>query len=216
MQHHNDRDRALDRSAGEHLDHAGDHAEEAAHHAGEAARHTKEAMEAGASGTLERTREAARDAGRTVGHVASDAASAVGSAARSTAEGAAHAAGAAAGAVSGTVAAVRNAVGPMASRIADRVGGWWSQAKDAVPELPKVQLEACDARLSESGSAGIDAEVARAAYALGYMAAQNPGYRDRGFDQIEPEVRHGYAGSEAEYGSWRDFTRHGYEQGGRR
>jgi hypothetical protein len=201
-----DRDRMTGTASRDDLDRAGDHARDAAHHAGEAAHHTKEAIEAGASGTLERTREAVKDTAESVSRTARHAGEKVGDAARS-------AAGAVTGAASTAAGAVTDAVGGMASRISDRAGGWWSAAKDAVPQLPNAELEACRVRLESAPSDEMVSEVALAAFALGYMASQNPDYRGRGFDQVEPDLRHGFSGADSGYDAWRGYTMYGYQRG---
>jgi hypothetical protein len=218
--------------AGDHMNAAGDHTSEAARHAGEAARHTKEAMQAGASGTMDRARETAAGAGRAAGNVADgakDAAAGAARAAGSAAGSAKHAVASAAGTVGSTVkggaksvasaaSAVSGAVGAAASRIAGKVGGWWESARHAAPELPDVELEALRTQFAAYEAAADDftVEVAATAYALGYLAAQNPEYQGRQYEHVEPDLRHGFFGDSGTYHAWRDFSRSGYDSGGRR
>jgi hypothetical protein len=212
MQERNDLNRPLSTDRDE-LDRAGEHAREAGHHVKEAGRHAAEAMEAGASGTLERAADAARDTGRAAGHAASNAAGAVVGSAKHAGEAVGHAASSAAHAAGAAFGAVTEPVRGMASRIADRVGGWWGTAKHAVPEVPHADREALLVRLETVPSGEILEDVAVAAYTLGYMAAQNPDYRGRGFDEVESDVRSAYSGDDSAYGTWRDYTAHGYERG---
>ena len=60
-------------------------------------------------------------------------------------------------------------------------------------------------------------ERALPGYTLGYVAAGNPGYRGRRFEEIEPDLRHGFTEEPGtDYDTLRDFTRYGYERGTRR
>jgi hypothetical protein len=212
MQERNDLNRPLTPESDD-LDRAGDHAREAGHHVKEAGRHAAEAMEAGASGTLERTADAARTTGRAAGHAASTAAGAVADTAKHAGEAVGHAASSAAHAAGAAFGAVTDPVRGMASRIADKVGGWWGTAKHDVPEVPEADREALLVLLETVPSDEILEDVAAAAYTLGYMAAQNPDYRGRRFDEVEPDVRSAYSGDSSAYGTWRDYTAHGYERG---
>jgi hypothetical protein len=80
----------------------------------------------------------------------------------------------------------------------------------AEEQVCRVHFESYDASSDE-----LTYEVALTAYALGYTAGQNPDYSQRSFDDIEPDLRHGYASeTQGSYDSWRDFTRFGFERGG--
>jgi len=205
MQHDRDQLGGRGPERHDHLDEARDHASRAAEHAGDAAHHTKEAMEAGAAGTVERARDAARTVGERTAEGARTAGEMARNAARSTAEGATHAASTAAG-------AVRSTVGEMADRIAERAGGWWNQAKDALPDLPDSEREAYRRRLEAAATAEREEELALAAFTLGYLAAQNPDYRGRGYADVEPDLRHGYAGA-GDAATCATFIEYGYERG---
>jgi hypothetical protein len=106
-------------------------------------------------------------------------------------------------------------LGRMIGMIAGKVGGWWNGASAAVASLPEEERQACELHFEsyENRPAGLTYDDALTAYALGYVAAENPAYRERQFDEIEPEVRHGFGDrSEEEYNALRDFTRYSYER----
>ena len=125
-------------------------------------------------------------------------------------------------AVSGTgsaVSAASGVVGTMVGKIAGRVGGWWESAREAVAELPEEEQQACRVHFEayEVRPAGMTYERALPGYTLGYMAAGNPDYRGRAFEEVEPDLRHGFAGETGtDYDTVRDFTRYGYERRTRR
>jgi hypothetical protein len=226
------RNQELD-GASDHLGAAGEHTAEAARQMKNAGRHAGEAMQAGAAGTAERASDAASavgraagaakdgaaDAARTVGGAAksgaSTAAGAVGSAASTAARVAGSTASTAAGAAGSAASAVGSTVGAAASRIAEKAGGWWSSARDAMPELPNAELELCRERYAahDAASDEFTMDVALAAYALGYAAAQNPAYGTGGYESAEADLRHGFTSEAGTYHAWSDFSRYGYERG---
>jgi hypothetical protein len=232
------------------LDRAAQHLDRAQDHAGDAAHHTKEAMEAGASGVLERTADTAREAGRRVegatertvevakdvgrkaGHVAdgvihAEADARVESRTGSTVEKVVHGAGnalqsaapavgrgaeAAVKVTGAAVSAISGVLGTIIGKIAGRVGGWWNGAAEAIAELPEEEHQACLIHFESytPRPAGVTFETALPAYAIGYVAARNPDYRGRRFDDIEGDLRHGLGN---DYDNLRDFSRYGYERG---
>jgi hypothetical protein len=219
-----------------HLDKAGDRLGHAAGDVGDAAHHTKEALEAGASGTLERTRETLRDAGRRAEHVAervSEAEPDLGLEARadSGTENALHRAGdavrgaapaigrgveAAVDAAGSAISAVSGPLGTVVGKIAGRVGGWWNSASEAVAEMSQEEEQVCRLHFESysTAPAGMTFDRARPGYALGYVAARNPGYRGRRFEEIESDLRHGFGDEPlGDYDDLRDFTRYGFERG---
>jgi len=227
--------------ASEHLDRAGDHTAEAAAHAKDAAHHAKEAMEAGAAGTLERTREVAREAGRTAeragrqaGHVAERvshappnreleqrvdstterAADKTGQALHSAAPVVGKGVAATVGAAGSALHALEAPVGAVVGKIAAKVGGWWNSARQAIRELPKQDRERYRAHFDTypNRPAGLTFDTALTAYALGHVAAENPAYQERDFAKIEPDIRHGFDEvEEQEYKALSDFAKFSYE-----
>jgi hypothetical protein len=217
------------------LDRPGIRPGDAAREAGEAARHTGEAMEAGASGTLERAQESLRDARRKAAHVADrigdarpdldleervdrgteNALHRAGDAIRGAAPGIGRGVETAVGAAGSAVSAVGGPLATVMGKIAGRVGGWWSSASDAVAEMGAEEERACRLHF-ESHTArpvGMTFDRARPGYVLGLAASRNPAYRDRPFEEIEPDLRHGFGAEPArDYDELRDFTRFGYER----
>jgi hypothetical protein len=128
-------------------------------------------------------------------------------------------AGRASDALGGKVPAVTAVVGALAAT----VGGWWamhagSDTKVEVPEEDERHYRSHFETHPARASGGMTYDHARTGYALGHTAARNPGYTGRRFEEVEPELRSGFAAAEgsASYDSLRDFTRYGYERGSSR
>jgi hypothetical protein len=131
--------------------------------------------------------------------------------------------GEAAGGVSGVVAgaAIGSAVGPVGTVIGGilgAMGGWWSgravaEAATAITtdddRFYRTKYEALPSR----GTRTYD-EVKPAFY-LGHVASRNPDFRNRSFEEIEPDLRRGWT-SDSKYGTWdeaRGFAREGFNRG---
>ena len=269
MENRNDFDRAANRAddARRNLEMARDDLGSAASHAGDALADAGRAMEAGASGTLERTRDAGRTAAWETAEAADRAAGIAGTAANRTvnaaenvvdragsmAQTAANRAGTvaqnavhnvtdtvkgkahdAAELVTDQAAALRysagealesvrspligSALGALLGSLAGALGGWWAGRKlaDSDFQLTPEDEAACQAHFVALTvrPVGMTFDEARDGYALGHAASRNPGYRGRAFDQVEPELRRGFAGEYARrYATLRDFARFGYERG---
>ena len=114
--------------------------------------------------------------------------------------------------------ALHAAAGPLATvvgKIAGTVGGWWSSASEKATEFPEEEQQLCLQHFEayETKPAELTFDHARTAYQLGYLAAENPDYRERKFEDIEVDVRHGLEGEATEeYNTLRDFARFGYER----
>jgi len=114
--------------------------------------------------------------------------------------------------------ALHAAAGPLAAvagKIAGKVGGWWNSASEKVTEFSPEEEQLCLRHFEtyETRPADLTFDYARTAYLVGYLAADNPDYRDRKFEDIEADVRHGLESEEtAEYNALRDFARFGYER----
>lgn len=98
-------------------------------------------------------------------------------------------AGAALGSIGGPVGSVIGA-------IAGAIGGWWlgkgvvDAANDYTPELDR-RFET-HYRRSPHRIEGRDYARVRPAYIIGHLAARNPEYRGKSFEEIEPELRRGW------------------------
>lgn len=119
---------------------------------------------------------------------------------------AAEAVGGVAGAASG--AALGSLVGPVGlfiGALAGTVGGWWSgkAVGDDAGEFD-ARDEHYRTRFREtSGDASQPYENVRPAYQVGHLAARNPDYTGRSFDEIEPELKRGWSSDLArDHGDW--------------
>ncbi len=128
--------------------------------------------------------------------------------------------GAAGGITGAAVGALFGPVGAVIGGIAGAVGGWWAgrTVSEAVEgfgededEYFRSHYEGADSRLGDRSY-----EDVRPAYQLGYVARHNPSYRERAFDEIEPELSRGWTGAICERaGEWeqaRPFARAAYER----
>ncbi len=127
------------------------------------------------------------------------------------------------GSVSGVVAgaAIGSAAGPIGTiigGIAGAVGGWW--AGHAVSEATHKFTESDDDyyrerfvnkpdRLADRGYDDV-----RPAYQLGQIASMNPDYNGRSFEEVEPDLQHGWGNDlRARHGDWstvRPYARDAY------
>jgi hypothetical protein len=120
--------------------------------------------------------------------------------------------GEAVGGVSGIVAgaAIGSPAGPVGTiigGIAGAVGGWW--AGHAVAEAAHKFTHEDDSLYRERFENRPDRfadrsyDDVRPAYQLGHIASMNPDYTGRSFDEIEPELRHGWGNNlRARHGDW--------------
>lgn len=118
-----------------------------------------------------------------------------------------------------------NAVGSVFGQALQTLGSWWSTpaAQQASGAFGESEDRACRTHwesrtgtgaASGTGSPARDYESARPAYQFGHMAAHNPEYASRPFDQVEAEVERAWekVGRER-YGDWnevRDQVSYGY------
>jgi hypothetical protein len=124
-------------------------------------------------------------------------------------------AGAAAGATVGTI--VAGPIGTLIGALAGAIGGWWAGA--AVRRAAEVAPEDeayYRAHYEERGVADRPYESARPAYHLGHVAAANPDYEARSFDDVEPELEAGWGAhtgaTHVEWSGAREFARAAYER----
>ncbi|HEX2187647.1 MAG TPA: hypothetical protein VHG51_02055 [Longimicrobiaceae bacterium] len=111
-----------------------------------------------------------------------------------------------------------NAVGTVFGQAMQTLGAWWStpDAEQASRSFGETQDHACRRHWEGRGGAGgaRDYESARPAYQFGYVAARNPEYQSRPFDQVEAEVERAWEKVRREqYGDWnevRDQVSYGY------
>lgn len=133
--------------------------------------------------------------------------------------------GEAAGGISGvlTGAAIGSAAGPIGTvigGIAGAMGGWWagraiSEAAENFTDEDEKYYRGHYER-SPSRTADRKYEDVRPAYAVGHLAARNPDYSERSFDQVEKDLQKGWTSSMRErHGEWstvRPFARDAYDR----
>jgi hypothetical protein len=126
-------------------------------------------------------------------------------------------AGAAAGAAAGTVTA--GPVGTIIGALVGAVGGGLAglgAADEAQPTADDEEYYRTHHRGATSGLADAAYERARPAYHLGHVAALNPDWRGRRFEEVEPELRRAWSDDvRARHGEWSaasPFARAAYER----
>lgn len=127
---------------------------------------------------------------------------------RKVGEGVGGVSGIAAGAAIGSLG---GPVGTVIGAIAGAVGGWWAgrEVSDAATTYTENHDEHYRNHFeSQSGSARgrfKSYDQARPLYQLGDVAAQNPNYKGKSFDQVEGDLKRGWnKDMENQYGSWND------------
>ncbi|MDQ2889739.1 MAG: YsnF/AvaK domain-containing protein [Gemmatimonadota bacterium] len=133
------------------------------------------------------------------------------------------------GGVGGIVAgaAIGSVVGPIGTvvgAIAGAMGGWWA-GKEVVSAVEGYSsADAANKKHFETQPRNAQGTLksydqARPAYQLGYVASQNPDYKGKSFDKIEPDVKRGWTKDmEQQYRGWSDvrmYAQEGYERGGK-
>jgi hypothetical protein len=132
--------------------------------------------------------------------------------------------GQAAGGITGVLAgaaigAPAGPIGVLLGGIAGAIGGWWSgrALAEAAEDITEADDEYYRADFSQSAEVPGEYDRAKRAYYLGDVAAANPEYEGRSFDDIEPELSRGWrdAGA-ANDDDWRVMRRYasvGYQRG---
>ena len=132
--------------------------------------------------------------------------------------------GVAGGAAGATLGLLAGPLGAIVGAIAGAVGGWW--AGHTIAEVAAEVTPEDDAHFRAHYATAPwreperPYEHARAAYQAGFLAARNPAYTGRDFDEVEEDFRRGWtADLSKQHGEWtsvRHFARTGYERGARR
>lgn len=133
-------------------------------------------------------------------------------------------AGAPIGAASGALAAgaagtlILGPIGTAIGAIGGAIGGWWagSAMASSVPYTDSDE-EYYRGHFERAPRTGRDYRNASLGYRLGHIAARNPDYRGRTFEDVEPELRHGWNDAiRGEHGDWesiRDYAKHAFQRG---
>jgi hypothetical protein len=144
----------------------------------------------------------------------------------SGADHAGEAAGGIGGALTGAgIGAAAGPVGILIGGVAGAMGGWWAgrAVAEAAERLTLDDDEYYRRHFEERRGTGGDHpgperryEELSKAYYLGHIAAHNPNFLRRQFDEIEKELERAWGPFEEADGSWRlvrDFARTGYHRG---
>jgi hypothetical protein len=132
--------------------------------------------------------------------------------------------GEAAGGISGTLlgAGVGSAAGPLGTLvggIAGALGGWWAgrAVTEAAEKLSEDDLTYYRQHYESHPDRPADRSFddARNAYILGHIAAENPNFVARQFEEVEPELERGWTAQSDKWGSWpaaRPYAREAYSR----
>jgi hypothetical protein len=111
-------------------------------------------------------------------------------------------------------------IGTVIGGIAGAIGGWWAGRE--ISEAARHYTESDDAfyrnhyEASDRRLADRPYDQVRPAYQLGHIAGQNPDYRGRSFEAVEPDLRRGWDSATSDaHGSWdqvRDYARDAYSR----
>ncbi|CAN5690494.1 hypothetical protein BH23GEM3_BH23GEM3_23710 [soil metagenome] len=124
------------------------------------------------------------------------------------------ASGVAAGAALGSLG---GPVGTIIGGIAGAVGGWWTgrSVSEAAAHYTKEDDSYYRGHHSSSSnrSTGMDYDRAKKGYAVGHIAGRNPDYQGRRWEDVEPDLRHGFSGEQAnDWDEMRPYMQHAYER----
>lgn len=103
--------------------------------------------------------------------------------------------------------------------VAVAAGGYWASKKlfQAASEIGEEEERDCRTFYDMHPSRTfVTYDKARTGYALGYVAARNPEYAGRSYDDVDAHLSSGYSRRAGNYADVRDFARRGYERGASR
>lgn len=108
-------------------------------------------------------------------------------------------------------------LGVLIGGIAGAAGGWWTGRSISEAAAHYTEDDDRQYRQHYEGSGdrptGMNYDRARTGYALGHIAGNNPDYRGKTFEEIEPHLRGGFKGEqEKDYDNMRPYLQHGYEK----
>lgn len=126
--------------------------------------------------------------------------------------------GEAVGGIGGTLAgaAIGSAAGPIGTiigGIAGAAGGWWAgekagRALEDWSDEDEKRYKEYHQTLPENERRPWD--EARVGYMVGHVARHNPDYKQRKWEDVEPELQKGWTGVDYDYDAMRPYVRHGY------
>lgn len=130
--------------------------------------------------------------------------------------------GQAAGGITGVLAgaAIGTAAGPLGvllGGIAGAIGGWWSgrAIAEAAADITDADESDCRERGRRTAGCTDDTDI-HGAYYLGHIAAANPEYAGRSFEDVEPELERGWTAAPGTHTEWpavRELSRAGFSRG---
>jgi len=133
--------------------------------------------------------------------------------------------GEATGSIAGVLvgAGIGSAAGPVGTLIggiAGAIGGWWAgrAVAEAAGSLSHEDEEFYREHFDSVADRPADRayDDVRSAYYLGQIAAHNPNFTAREFDEVEPELEQGWAPYAEKYGTWasvRPYAAQGFSRG---
>lgn len=137
----------------------------------------------------------------------------------STADQVGEAAGGITGAFAGAaIGATAGPIGSLLGGIAGAIGGWWSgrAIAEAAEDITEADEQYYRENFTRTAAQQADYDRVKAAYYLGDVAAANPEYSDRKFEEVEPVLERGWRARAAEYAEWqavRPYASIGFNRG---
>ena len=121
--------------------------------------------------------------------------------------------GVTAGAAIGSLA---GPIGTVIGGIAGAVGGWWTgrAVAEAATAVTTEDDDYYRKHYESSPIADRSYDQVRPAYHVGHIAARNPDYRGRSFDDVDADLRRGWSSDHAQsWDSVRSYASEGYRRG---
>lgn len=105
-------------------------------------------------------------------------------------------------------------VGTIVGGIAGALGGWWAgekvgrAAEDAASNDDEYRRD-----YETTGKRDMEYNDVRVGYTVGHIAAHNPDYSNRSFDDVDRDLRRGWSHDKYQYDALRPYVQRGYERG---
>lgn len=119
----------------------------------------------------------------------------------------------------GALGAIAGPVGAIIGAVAGAAGGWWAGKEVAASSFDFSDADdryyrSAFERMGDPSGSVRSYDDARPLYEFGTIARQNPDYRERSFEEIEPDLRRGWSPElSRRYGDWstvRGYVSEGY------
>jgi hypothetical protein len=109
--------------------------------------------------------------------------------------------------------------GNMLGNAMNALGDWWTSpdAQRAAGSFDQTRDRSCRDHFEASASAstGREYDQVRPLYQFGHVAGQNPDYRGRSFDEVEPDLQRAWKSESSSQSDWpevRGYVDFGYSQ----